>query len=173
MDDGIPCVHDLCCILSERLSVMKDLNLAHLISALHTLEVDSIPKWGVMTAPQMLRHCNLQIKLYSRKSSSGLSSLLLTYTMGRLHLLYVKYFVRYDIHRYSKNSYSLPTLKTAELTDIDFDQEREELIGRLTTVSEFEGRMRYTPLHGWVSRLTYQRNIYVHVEYHLHQFGVL
>ena len=96
MEDGIACVHDLFCILGERLSVMKDLNLAHLISALHTLEVDSIPKWGVMTAPQMLRHCNLQIKLYSRKKPSGLSSLLRTYTMGRLHLLYVKYFVRYD-----------------------------------------------------------------------------
>ena len=151
---------------------MKDLNLARLISALYTLEVDSIPKWGVMTAPQMLRHCNLQIKLYSRKKPSGLSSLLRTYTMGRLHLVYVKYFVRYDINRYRNNGYSLPTLKTAGVVGVDFDAEREELIGRSTTVSEFEGRMRYTPLHGWVSRLTYQRNIYVHVKYHLHQFGV-
>ena len=151
---------------------MKDLNLQSLINALHTLEDDSIPKWGVMTAPQMLKHCNLQIKLYSRNKSSGFSSLLRTYTMGRLHLMYVKYYVRYDIHRYRKNSYSLPSLRTAELADVDFDQERTELVGRLKTVSEFKGRMRYTPLHGWVSRLTYQRNIYVHVQYHLHQFGV-
>lgn len=151
---------------------MKDLNLQSLINALHTLEDNSIPKWGVMTAPQMLKHCNLQIKLYSRNKSSGFSSLLRTYTMGRLHLLYVKYYVRYDIHRYRKNSYSLPSLRTAELADVDFDQERTELVGRLKTVSEFKGRMRYTPLHGWVSRLTYQRNIYVHVQYHLHQFGV-
>ena len=150
---------------------MKDLNLQSLINALHTLEDNSIPKWGVMTAPQMLKHCNLQIKLYSRNKSSGFSSLLRTYTMGRLHLLYVKYYVRYDIHRYRKNSYSLPSLRTAELADVDFDQERTELVGRLKTVSEFKGRMRYTPLHGWVSRLTYQRNIYVHVQYHLHQFG--
>ena len=151
---------------------MKDLNLQSLINALHTLEDNSIPKWGVMTAPQMLKHCNLQIKLYSRNKSSGFSSLLRTYTMGRLHLMYVKYYVRYDIHRYRKNSYSLPSLRTAELADVDFDQERTELVGRLKTVSEFKGRMRYTPLHGWVSRLTYQRNIYVHVQYHLHQFGV-
>ncbi len=150
---------------------MKDLNLLNLINALHTLENDSIPKWGVMTAPQMLKHCNLQIKLYSRKNPSGFSSLLRTYTMGRLHLMYVKYYVRYDIHRYKKNSYSLPSLRTAGLPDVDFEKERAELIGRLTTVSEFQGRMRYTPLHGWVSRLTYQRNIYVHVKYHLYQFG--
>lgn len=91
--------------------------------------------------------------------------------MGRLHLMYVKYYVRYDIHRYKKNSYSLPSLRTAGLPDVDFEKERAELIGRLTTVSEFQGRMRYTPLHGWVSRLTYQRNIYVHVKYHLYQFG--
>lgn len=85
--------------------------------------------------------------------------------------MYVKYYVRYDIHRYKKNSYSLPSLRTAELPHVDFDKERAELIARLTTVSEFQGRMRYTPLHGWVSRLTYQRNIYVHVQYHLYQFG--
>ena len=67
--------------------------------------------------------------------------------MGMLHLLYVKYHVRYDIHRYKKNSYSLPSLRTVELEGIDFDQERKELIDRLTAVSEFEGWMRYTPLH--------------------------
>ena len=31
MEDGIACVHDLFCILGERLSVMKDLNLLDVV----------------------------------------------------------------------------------------------------------------------------------------------
>ena len=151
---------------------MQELNIKELINALSKLKVDSVPHWGVMNAPQMLKHCNCQIQLYSREKPNGLSSIMRTYTMGRLHLLYVKYYVRYDIHRYKKNSYSLPSLRTVELEDINFDQERKELVDRLTAVSQFDGWMRYTPLHGWVSQVTFKRNIYVHVKYHLHQFGV-
>ena len=151
---------------------MQELNIKELINALSKLKVDSVPHWGVMNAPQMLKHCNCQIQLYSREKPNGLSSIMRTYTMGRLHLLYVKYYVRYDIHRYKKNSYSLPSLRTVELEDINFDQERKELVDRLTAVSQFDGWMRYTPLHGWVSQLTFKRNIYVHVKYHLDQFGV-
>ena len=151
---------------------MQELNIKELITALSKLKVDYVPHCAVMNAPQMLKHCNCQIQLYSREKPNGLSSIMRTYTMGRLHLLYVKYYVRYDIHRYKKNSYSLPSIRTVELEDINFDQERKELVDRLTAVSEFDGWMRYTPLHGWVSQLTFKRNIYVHVKYHLHQFGV-
>ena len=151
---------------------MQELSIQDLINALLKLKADSIPQWGMMSAPQMLRHCNLQIRLYSRQKPTSLASILRTYTMGRLHLLYVKYYVRYDIHRYKKNSFSLRSLRTVELEDIDFDQERKELIDRLTAVSEFDGWMRYTPLHGWVSQVTFKRNIYVHAKYHLYQFGI-
>ena len=151
---------------------MRKLSIQDIIDALLKLKADSIPQWGMMSAPQMLRHCNLQIRLYSRQKPTSLVSILRTYTMGRLHLLYVKYYVRYDIHRYKKNSFSLPSLRTVELEDIDFDQERKELIDRLIAVSEFDGWMRYTPLHGWVSQVTFKRNICVHVKYHLYQFGV-
>ena len=151
---------------------MQKLSIQDLIDALLKLKADSIPQWGMMSAPQMLRHCNLQIRLYSRQKPTSWVSILRTYTMGRLHLLYVKYYVRYDIHRYKKNSFSLPSLRTVELKDIDFDQERKELIDRLTAVSEFDGRMRNTHLQGWVSQVTFKRNIYVHVKYHLYQFGV-
>ena len=101
---------------------MQKLSIQDLIDALLKLKADSIPQWGMMSAPQMLRHCNLQIRLYSRQKPTSLVSILRTYTMGRLHLLYVKYYVRYDIHRYKKNSFSLPSLRTVELEDIDFDQ---------------------------------------------------
>ena len=134
---------------------MQELNIKELINALSKLKVDSVPHWGVMNAPQMLKHCNCQIQLYSREKPNSLLSIMRTYTMGRLHLLYVKYYVRYDIHRYKKNSYSLPSLRTVELEDINFDQERKELVDRLTAVSQFDGWMRYTPLHGWVSQLTF------------------
>ena len=150
---------------------MPDSQPEDLINALQRLEEDSMPQWGVMSAPQMLRHCNLQISLYSREKPSGLSSVLRTYTMGRLHLMYVKYHVRYDINRYKKNAYSLPALKTSHLHGVDFEQERKALVDRLIAVSKYDGGMRYTPLHGWVSQTTFKRNILVHVKYHLNQFG--
>ncbi len=84
---------------------MQKLSIQDLINALLKLKADSIPQWGMMSAPQMLRHCNLQIRLYSSEKPTSLVSILRTYTMGRLHLLYVKYYVRYDIHRYKKTPF--------------------------------------------------------------------
>lgn len=149
------------------------MNLENLIQSINRLKVDSQPKWGKMSAPQMLKHCNKQVKLYCNESKFGLVSFFRTLCIGKLHLFYVKYVVRYDIHRYKKNSYSPGILKTTKIHEINFEEEKRRLIGQLEYVSKFNKKFRYTPLHGWVKNKTFKKNIEIHTKYHLYQFGVL
>ena len=96
-----------------------------------------------------------------------------TLILGKIHLFYVKYYVRYDIHKYKKNSYSPSILRTLNSKGINFNEEKNRLISQIVDASKFNERYRYTPLHGWVKNKTFKKNIEAHIKYHLYQFDAL
>ena len=96
-----------------------------------------------------------------------------TLILGKIHLFYVKYYVRYDIHKYKKNSYSPSILRTSNTTNINFNEEKNRLISQIVNASKFNKSYRYTPLHGFVKNKTFKKNIEAHIKYHLYQFGAL
>ena len=149
------------------------MNTEILIKSIDNLEINSKPKWGKMSASQMLKHCNKHSKLYCNESKRGFVSFFKTLLLGKIHLFYVKYYVRYDIHKYKKNSYSPSILRTSNTKDINFNEEKKRLISQIVDASKFNKRYRYTPLHGWVKNKTFKKNIEAHIKYHLHQFDAL
>lgn len=148
-----------------------DLDL--LVRSIENLTPMTKPRWGVMSASQMLKHCNRHTKLYCSQRRSSFFGNLLTLTLGKGHLIYVKYIVRYDIKRYAKNSYTPKFFRTSELKDLDFDQEKKRLIEQLNFVFQYDKKFMINPMHGKVKKDTFKRNIIAHISYHLNQFGVL
>ena len=149
------------------------MNLERLINAIESLEPSSIPKWGKMSSVQMLKHCNRHTKFYYNQKKRGVLSNLLTLTFGKMHLFYVKYYIRYDINRYSRNSYSPKFLLTSNLQDLDFGHEKKILIEHLKFVHSYNEKFIKSPVHGKVKNSTFKKNIDAHIRYHLDQFGVL
>ena len=148
-----------------------DLNL--LLQSIENLNPQTKPRWGVMNASQMLKHCNRHTKMYCSQIKAGFFGNLLTVTLGKGHLVYIKYIVRYDINRYAKNSYTPKFLRTSELKDLDFHQEKNRLIEQLNFVFQYIKKFMINPMHGKVKKETFKRNINAHISYHLNQFGVL
>ena len=149
------------------------MNTEILIRSINNLEVNAKPKWGEMSTSQMLKHCNKHTKLYCNESKRGFVSFFKTLILGKIHLLYVKYYVRYDVHKYKKNSYSPRILRTSNTTEINFIDEKKKLISQIVDASKFKKSYRYTPLHGWVKNKTFKKNIEAHIKYHLYQFDAL
>ena len=144
-----------------------------LIESINNLDINAKPKWGEMSASQMLKHCNKHTKLYCNESKRGFVSFFRTLILGKIHLFYVKYYVRYDIHKYKKNSYSPTILRTSNITDINFNEEKKRLISQIVNASKCNKSYRYTPLHGFVKNKTFKKNIEAHIKYHLYQFDAL
>ena len=95
-------------------------------------------------ASQMfLKHCNkhtkcLLHKCYCNESKKrGFVSFFRTLILGKIHLFYVKYYVRYDIHKYKKNSYSPSILRTSNTKEINFNEEKNNLISQILDASKF------------------------------------
>ncbi len=148
-----------------------DLDL--LLRSIEHLSPMTKPRWGVMNPSQMLKHCNRHTKMYCSGRKTGFFGNLLTLTLGKGHLIYIKYIVRYDINRYAKNSYTPKFLRTSELKDLDFDHEKKRLIQQLNFVFQYDKDFMINPMHGKVKKDTFKRNINAHISYHLNQFGVL
>ena len=149
------------------------MNTQILIKSINNLEVNAKPKWGEMTASQMLKHCNRQAKLYCNEYKTSYLSLFLANTIGKIHLFYLKYIIQYDINKYKKNSKGLSFLNTSNIDNIDFEDEKNKLIKRLKFVNNFKPQYISTPIHGKVRNETFKKNIFVHVKYHLNQFNAL
>ena len=136
------------------------MDIKHLKISLEKLKADTKPRWGRMNSSQMLKHCNRQAKLYCNEYNSNFFVLLLAHTIGKLHLLYVKYYINYDINKYKKNSRGLRILDTTQVQEIDFKKEKQKLIKRHIYVNNYEKKFIVNPIHGLVKKETFKKNIF-------------
>ena len=148
-------------------------SLEQVLKSIDLLEEEMRPNWGKMSCPQMIRHCNRFIKVYTNEFKFKPPISLISPIFGQLHIFWLKHIIKYNVKKYFKN---LPTLRyfdTYGITDIDFVSEREELISRIKFVIEYKKDYINNTFHGRVKRKTFKDVVEFHTRYHLVQFGAI
>lgn len=133
------------------------------------VNADSKPEWGVMTASQMMKHCQLPIKFALYPSSNS-------------NLPKYNFFQKLLFRSFKKSMYDdstwrkgIPTPKAFQVRDSpDFAEERTELIRLIDAIHMEKARSDWPPHPAFgdftpeqIGKLQYK-----HLDHHLRQFGV-
>jgi len=139
-----------------------------LIGRILTLEPETRPLWGRMSAPQMLAHCCVSFELAYGEGGHP--------RPGPVARLALRAFVKQGVVGEKPYRKNLPTAPVFRIRDErDFGRERERLIGYLRRTSElgadhFDGRDY--PSFGRLTKTEWNNLFYKHLDHHLTQFGV-
>jgi hypothetical protein len=148
-------------------------NLDLLIKSIDFLEEDTKPKWGKMSCPQMLKHCNRFIQVYTNEVKFKAPISLLSPIFGRLHIFWLRHIIRYNVNKYFRNLPTLRYFNTYRITNIDFTKEKEELANRIKFVIDYKKDYIKNTFHGKIKSKTFKDVVDFHTRYHLTQFGVI
>lgn len=137
------------------------------LNRLEQLTADTAPKWGVMTAPQMLAHLNVPYDLAYGAIDPG---------FGGFTRLMLKWFVKPSVvgdKAYKKNTRTAPIFKIEG--ERDFDKEKTKLINYIKKTEHlgkehFEGRDYVS--FGKMSSTEWSNLFYKHMDHHFTQFGI-
>lgn len=153
--------------MSKYPSIFADGITDSLINRLNQLSADTLPKWGVMNAGQMVAHCNVAYDMETGAVPVN-NNLLMRFML--------KTFVKKSVvgeKPYPKNGRTAPVFIISD--ERNFDLEKEKLVNHIKRVAAngadyYEGKenVSFGPLtaHEW-STLYYK-----HLDHHLRQFGV-
>lgn len=140
-------------------------NYAALLARLDRLTPDAEPRWGKMTADQMLHHLNRAIGVglgyYELADSSNFV------TRSLVQFLILRVLRRFPI--------SAPTPTTLEATETyDFAAEQAQLADILAKAyhTESDADWERHPYFGRMSRRDWGQLIMLHCHHHFQQFGV-
>ena len=147
------------------------MELNKLISAINRVTPDAKPKWGKMSATQMIWHCKKFIIFY--QNEKNYSPNFMTKTLGYMHMFFLKHIIKWDYDKYPKNTPTLKFFDPKRAKDIIFENEKKELIERLKMVNKYNQKFIINPMHGKVTRDTFREVVRGHTSFHLKQFGVL
>lgn len=138
-----------------------------IIERINQLQPSTSPKWGKMSADQMLAHCNITYEMAfedNHKKPNGFTRLLL------------KLFVKNSVVNekpYKKNSRTAPQFLITDAKN--FEAEKERIIKYLNKTHElgrahFEGKASLS--FGKLTSNEWNNMFYKHLDHHLTQFGV-
>jgi hypothetical protein len=137
-----------------------------LIERIQKLQANTMPKWGTMSADQMLAHCNVSYEMAfenKHKKPTGILKLL-------LKLLVKKGVVNETPYKHS--------LKTAPAFIIkgtkNFEEEKQRLLNYITKTQElgenfFDNKESHS--FGALNKFEWNNMFYKHLNHHLSQFG--
>lgn len=137
------------------------------ITRINRLNPDTKPLWGVMTAPQMLSHCNVTYELiYENKHPKP------NRFMRFLISLMAKSTVVGD-KPYQRNLPTAPIFKVN--TNKNFEEEKARLIGYINRTQQlgaahFNGKESHS--FGVLNESQWNKMMSKHLDHHLTQFGV-
>jgi hypothetical protein len=138
-----------------------------IIDRINLLTPDMQPKWGKMTAAQMLAHCNVSYEMvYSDihpKPSAFVKFILKTFVKKKV----------VGEAPYAQNSKTAPQFIMKETKDFEKEKLRLiEFIGKTQQLGEsyFEGKESHS--FGTLSKTEWNNMLYKHLQHHLTQFGV-
>jgi len=143
------------------------------LKSIDLLKEDIKPNWGKMSCPQMLKHCNHFIQVYTNEVKFKPPISLLSPIFGRLHIFWLRHVIRYNVNKYFRNLPTLRYFNTYGITNIDFIKEKEELERRLKFVMEYKNNYISNTFHGKIKSQTFKDVVEFHTRYHLVQFGVM
>ncbi|MFY0654076.1 MAG: DUF1569 domain-containing protein [Cyclobacteriaceae bacterium] len=150
----------------EVLSLYDEDEYAKIIQRIASLSSDSEPKWGSMTAAQMMAHCAEVIAVMHGKPLEN-TPFYVKIVKGVIRKLVV------DDNPYPHNSKTHPQYKQTE--EKDFLEEKKRL---LNIMDEFvndppeEADQKEHTLFGAMTREEKGWSMYKHTDHHLNQFGV-
>ena len=139
--------------------------------AIKKLTPETKPKWGTMNAAQMVWHCKKFIIFY--RNEKNYAPNLMTKALGYMHMFFLRYIIKWDYDKYSKNTPTLKFFDPAKAKDIDLEGEKKELVKRLIMVNKYNQEFIINPMHGKVTIETFKEVVRGHTSFHLKQFGVL
>lgn len=142
-----------------------------LIARVQRIEPDSVPKWGVMNAAQMMAHCS---KIYDTLFDAEYRRRYPPHT-GVMRFL-LRTFVKPMVvgpKPYKTNTRTAPSYVVADARDLGL--ERSKLVEYINKVqglgaAHFEGKLSYS--FGPLTAAEWSVLFYKHLDHHLRQFGV-
>ena len=130
------------------------------------LDETTTPRWGTMSAGQMLAHCRktMEVPLGRR-----------TIEMSPLKKWFFSFFrgMLYSDRPWKKNLTTLDTFKVED--EVDFGRERQLLLATLEELKQYHeqgGAWPKHPLFGHFTAEQWGKSQYKHLEHHLKQFGI-
>ena len=148
-------------------------SLELVLKSIDLLKEDMKPNWGKMSCPQMLKHCNRFIQVYTNEVKFKPPISLLSPIFGQFHIFWLRHVIRYNVNKYFKNLPTLSYFNTYRITNIDFTKEKEELSHRIKFVMEYKKKDISNTFHGRIKTKTFKDVVEFHTRYHLVQFGAI
>lgn len=145
--------------------------LARVRQAAGRLEATTAPRWGEMSAPEMVEHCTRLNRMYLGDTSAPWWVKPFT-RLFRGPIL--RKFLETSPFDFPRGVGTLPSLKvqTSEVAAEDFERARAELVDTLDRTGEVTGRWKH-PLYGSIDAELGKALVRTHTAHHLNQFGVL
>ena len=144
-------------------------SIVELRAALDRLEPGTVPTWGTMDAPQMLRHCSRFMDLYLGRISVPGWARLVSRLIGQLFL---RSFLTKPIGATPRNIGTMPAIKARPDLDLEFASERSRFLERLAEVEALDGVIRHA-MYGPMEADDAKALVRHHTTHHFHQFGVV
>ncbi len=146
-------------------SLASPLVVAETRERLRKLRADDRPRWGKMTARQMVRHlsCSCDVAFGERlvRPVKGLPPVLVKWMALRSGL------------RWTKNMRTAPELKRAMAShsDANFDELVNVAIDKVERLARENRFAAWHPMFGPMTEADWMRWGYLHADHHLRQFG--
>ncbi|MGB0150587.1 MAG: DUF1569 domain-containing protein, partial [Flavobacteriales bacterium] len=138
-------------------------------AALDRLEAGTVPTWGTMTAPQMLRHCSRFMDLYLGRIAVAGWARMVSRIVGPLFL---RSFLTKPIGATPRNIGTMPAIKARPELELDFEAERTRFLERLAEVEALDGVIQHA-MYGAMKADDAKALVRHHTTHHFHQFGVV
>ena len=139
---------------------------------LKKLNKSSFPKWGIMSSSQMLYHCNTFIDVCLGVRSINFFIRVFSRLFFRYFFLRYLNSIEFDINKFSKNSSTLPIIKSFP-ESIDFNDEKNKLIQNIKKIEDISSDKINHQMYGTIPTSTLQRLVSFHTSYHLNQFDLI
>jgi hypothetical protein len=138
-----------------------------LVQRVQRLSPRTPPRWGSMTATEMLLHCNkVHEHLLSPAESSGRGTSAMQYLL--------RWVVLYVMPRYPKGANTPKQLRTkGAIPDAAFEEQKKIFIELLRRFQQHQASIQHHhPYFGNLSTRQWGRASWKHTDHHLRQFGV-
>jgi len=144
-------------------------SIAELRAALDRLDAVTVPAWGTMAAPQMLRHCSRFMDLYLGRIAVPGWARVISRLLGPLFL---RSFLTKSIGATPRNMGTMPAIKARPGLDLEFAAERTRFLERLAEVEALEGVIQHA-MYGAMKADDAKALVRHHTTHHFHQFSVV
>lgn len=147
-------------------SVLTQTDTQQLIERAHNLNPVTKANWGLMTATEMLVHCNLAHQGILKAAKSDKSA-----TFRQLMFKFVFFHLRSEFPKLAKGPKRFQTAGNAP--DASFEEEKSKFIHILSKFPKIDYALEAShPVFGPLTHQQWGIFVWRHVDHHLRQFGV-